>query len=178
METAVHEELIEATAVQLEEARRVIRAANECYRTVLDAAAFDPYLAMALDLGSRLGVASVLLLRHDRVGVGTVTFYPDARDEGWGLPAGVAGIRSMGVDPSAQGRGVGAALVGECIRRARAAGADAITLHTAEWLPAAIRLYERCGFVRDPGRDVRATEVMELPAELDYTGLAFRLDLR
>ena len=162
----------------LDDVRSILRAANEEYRAVLAPTAFDAYLAMVLDLESRLGVADVLVLRTEGRARGTVTFFADARDEGWGGPAGVAGIRSMGVAPDGQGRGVGAALVDECVRRARAAGATAITLHTADWLPAAIRLYERCGFVREPERDVQAVDVIAgYPAEHDFVGLAFRLDL-
>jgi ribosomal protein S18 acetylase RimI-like enzyme len=43
----------------------------------------------------------------------------------------------------------------ECVRRARRAGADALGLHTSRSMRAAIRLYERMGFVRAPERDFR-----------------------
>jgi GNAT superfamily N-acetyltransferase len=170
-------EIGEAGPEELDDVRAVLTAANETYRDVLAPAAFDAYLAMVLDLEARLAVAHVLLVRDRGRSVGTVTFFPDARDEGWGGPAGVSGIRSMGVHPDGQGRGVGAALVAECERRARRAGAHAIGLHTADWLPAAIRLYEHCGFVREPARDVRAVDVIGLPIEHDFVGLAYRLDL-
>lgn len=65
----------------------------------------------------------------------------------------------------------------ECARRARNAGAGALVLHTSEWLPAAIRLYERCGFVRDPARDLRAMDVLDIPAEVDFAVLAYLLDI-
>lgn len=157
--------------------RRILVAANEQYRSVLPAAVFESYLAMVLDLEPRLDVASVLVLDDGRGPVGTVTFFPDAREEGWGRSAGLAGIRSMGVDPAARGRGLGVELLDECVRRARAGRASAITLHTADWLPAAIRLYERYGFVREPGCDIHAVEVLGVPHEHDFVGLAYRLDL-
>jgi GNAT superfamily N-acetyltransferase len=47
-----------------------------------------------------------------------------------------------------------AALMGECLRRARAWGAPALTLHTTGLMQAAIRVYERLGFVRAPELDV------------------------
>jgi GNAT superfamily N-acetyltransferase len=158
--------------------RRILAAANEPFRSVLQPGAFDPYLEMVLALEERLSVASVILAEVEDRTVGTVTYFPDATAEGWGCPAGDAGIRAMGVDPSAQGMGIGAALLGECRRRAIADGAAAIILHTAFFLPAAIRLYERHGFVRDPRFDVRAVDVMELADQaLDYPGLAYRLEL-
>lgn len=43
----------------------------------------------------------------------------------------------------------------ECIRRARGAGATALTLHTTDIMHAAIRLYERMGFRRAPELDFR-----------------------
>jgi GNAT superfamily N-acetyltransferase len=62
-------------------------------------------------------------------------------------------VRLVAVDPAARGRGVAHALVVECIRRARAAGAPALGLHTSRSMRAAMRLYERLGFVRDPEHD-------------------------
>ena len=49
--------------------------------------------------------------------------------------------------------------------------------YTAEWLPEAIALYERCGFVRDPQADLQASVLMPVPQEHDYVALAYRLDL-
>jgi ribosomal protein S18 acetylase RimI-like enzyme len=54
----------------------------------------------------------------------------------------------LAVAPSARGRGVGVALMNECIHRARSAAATALTLHTTDLMQAAMRLYERLGFER------------------------------
>ena len=57
-------------------------------------------------------------------------------------------VRLLAVAPSARGRGVGTALMNECIHRARSVGATAVTLHTTDLMQAAMRLYERLGFER------------------------------
>src|SRR5262249_42225590 len=54
-----------------------------------------------------------------------------------------------------RGRGVGEALMRECLRLAQESGAPGITLHTTEMMQAAMRLYERMGFVRVPELDLR-----------------------
>ncbi len=64
-------------------------------------------------------------------------------------------VRLLAVSPAERGRGVGAALIGECIARARRAGAGAVTLHTTDVMVAAMRLYERLGFARAPELDFR-----------------------
>ncbi len=49
----------------------------------------------------------------------------------------------------------------ECLHRARAAGAPALALHTADIMAVAMRLYERMGFVRAPELDFRpAPEIL------------------
>jgi GNAT superfamily N-acetyltransferase len=63
-------------------------------------------------------------------------------------------VRLLAVAPAARGLGVGRALMRECIRRARQAGARALTLHTTDMMRVAMRLYEGMGFVRAPELDV------------------------
>jgi len=64
-------------------------------------------------------------------------------------------VRLLAVAPEARGKGVGVALMRECVARARASGAARLTLHTTEMMQAAVRLYERMGFVRAPEIDFR-----------------------
>ena len=64
-----------------------------------------------------------------------------------------AAFRMLVVDPAARGRGVGEALVRDCLDRARAAGKRAVVLSTAPSMTAAHRRYERLGFTRLPERD-------------------------
>jgi GNAT superfamily N-acetyltransferase len=78
-------------------------------------------------------------------------------------------IRLLAVAPEARGENVGRALVEECIRRARQAGATEIGLHTSRSMNAAIRLYRRMGFARAPEYDFQPDG-----AELVT---AYRLDL-
>lgn len=77
---------------------------------------------------------------------------------------GESGFRMLGVAPAVRGRGVGRALVGACIARARTAGRSAVAISTeAEWADAR-RLYERLGFRRDPARDLEPVPGVRLVA--------------
>lgn len=83
--------------------------------------------------------------------VGTVLLCPAAPR---GRPANPwPEVRLLAVAPAARGRGVGAALMGECIRRARATGATVLSLHTTDLMRVAKAMYERMGFVRAPDID-------------------------
>jgi ribosomal protein S18 acetylase RimI-like enzyme len=62
-------------------------------------------------------------------------------------------IRLLAVTPAARGRGVGAALMRECVRRARQSGEAVLSLHTTQLMQAAVRMYARLGFVRAPELD-------------------------
>lgn len=62
-------------------------------------------------------------------------------------------FRMLAVDPDAQGRGVGRALVDLTVERFRSTGASAVVLCSMKEMTDAHRLYERAGFVRDAERD-------------------------
>lgn len=103
--------------------------------------------------------------------VGSVMLFPPAADAygGAAARAGWPEVRLLAVAPEARGTGVGQALMDACVRRARAAGASALGLHTSRSLEAAVRMYRRMGFVRVPEHDFQpeGAELVE----------AYRLDL-
>jgi ribosomal protein S18 acetylase RimI-like enzyme len=89
----------------------------------------------------------------DRI-VGAVTFYPEgSRSKVIDWPTGWAVIRLLGVSPDCWRRGIGRALTGECVRRARRLGARAVGLHTDSRMPVAQLLYSQLGFRRAPELD-------------------------
>jgi GNAT superfamily N-acetyltransferase len=85
--------------------------------------------------------------------IGTVVERPDVGSIRTDAPE----IRLLAVAPTARGRGVGRALVQECIRRAHQSGASMLTLHTTDVMQPALRLYTQIGFVRAPELDFHPT---------------------
>jgi len=87
--------------------------------------------------------------------IGSVLLYP-SRTKAYGDMRGELSwpeVRLVSVVPEARGRGVARALMDECLRRARRAGATAIGLHTSRSMRAAMAMYTRMGFVRVPEFD-------------------------
>ena len=143
---------------------RDIRAAEVARLSEITVAAYaalegievGSYQATLADVADRVRHAEVLVaVEEDRVLVG-VTYVPDP-----GNPYAefrdpdAAGVRMLAVDPAAQGRGVGAALVAACIRRARDRRRGRIVLHTTAAMTAAQGLYRAFGFERSERRDWR-----------------------
>jgi GNAT superfamily N-acetyltransferase len=133
--------------------------------------AMGDYAVELADVGRRSREAEVLVALVPPELLGCATYVPD-RASPWAelLEGDEAGLRMLAVLPSAQGRGVGAALLDACVDRARRATRSALMLHTTPWMDAAHRLYQRAGFVRFPERDW--SPVPEVPL------LAYRLSLR
>ncbi|PWU20280.1 MAG: GNAT family N-acetyltransferase [Candidatus Rokuibacteriota bacterium] len=122
------------------------------------------------DVWSRLADSTLIVAEEQGRIAGAVTYYADARREspvGW--PPNWAAFRLLAVHPDARGRGIGRLLTAECIRRARDAGRDAVSLHTTELMAVARALYERMGFVRVPEFDFRPIPPLLV--------MAYRLDL-
>lgn len=138
------------------------------HRTVETDDDYDKELA---DVARRAADADVLVAVDDDGEVlGGVTYVPGPDSSSAEFTAAdTAGIRMLAVAESAQGRGVGDALVRACIARATEAGKRHIALHSTDRMTTAHRLYQRLGFVRDEPADWTI-----FPG---FTLLAFRLDL-
>lgn len=140
---------------------------------------FEPYLKDARDFAGRWDEENVAVVEQKGQFVGTVTYYADATREGMGWPSGLAGLRTLAVAPSVQGRGYGRALCEWCIGRARRQGAEGLALHTAGFMSSACKLYERLGFQRCDSYDLFASEVLGFDAALgDQKIIAYLLTLR
>jgi len=171
----------EAGLDELDAIASLLKQVYSEYRPHFPAETWERYVGEILDVRSRL-TDSVLIVAASEGGVvGAVGFYPDASLsslERW--PAGWASIRTLAVRGEARQRGVGEALGLECIRRARAQQAQAIGLHTASFMTAAKRLYERLGFRRAHEFDIEIGEMFAgrpLSPDESWQAQAFRLDL-
>jgi len=151
------------TAVQIRSAseedgeaiRNVTLAAYEEYAPAVPEPFWLAYRRHLLATLETKGPEDRIVAERDGVIVGSVLLFPPAA--GTYGPAGADGrwpeVRLLAVLPEARGHGVGSALMRECVRRARAAGAPVLGLHTTDMMRAAIRMYERMGFVRAPETD-------------------------
>ncbi|MEO7908850.1 MAG: GNAT family N-acetyltransferase [Roseiflexaceae bacterium] len=135
--------------------RALTLAAYAEYATIMTPTAWAG-LRQALLAGLEAGGAvERIVAEQDGTLIGSVMLYsPSANAYGDAVAgAGWPELRLLAVAAMARGQGVGTALVEECTRRARDAGANALGLHTSESLKAAIHMYERMGFVRAPAGD-------------------------
>lgn len=113
-----------------------------------------PYLRILGDVERRASLAQVWLAELDGRATGTVMLtaagqpYTEvARDR-------ELEFRMLAVDPSAQGLGVGRAMVRWILDHAETlGGVDAVVLTSAAYMVPAHRLYESLGFERVPDRD-------------------------
>jgi predicted N-acetyltransferase YhbS/mannose-6-phosphate isomerase-like protein (cupin superfamily) len=167
-------EVRDAGRSDLPAVRRVLLGAYQEYAEALPPAVFGRYLTEILDVEGRAGLGRVLVAVHAGRVVGTVTFHADAGQQG----SGWAGFRALGVEPAARGLGIGRALVRACLERARADGAPAVCLHIAEFMTAALAMYERLGFRRAPDFDFDAARHLGLDGVRPVPILAYRLDLK
>lgn len=143
----------EASDADLDEVIAVLRAANAQFARTVPPGFYRAYLDNVLDVRARLAVSRLLVAERDGRIAGTITLYPDAALEGWDWPAQWAGIRAVAVAPEARGLGIGRRLALACIEQARAHCAEAVCLHTAAFMNAAVVMYERLGFQRRPRFD-------------------------
>jgi GNAT superfamily N-acetyltransferase len=146
-----------ARAAERDAIVRLTRAAYAEYAQVMAPSAWAALeQAIGASLADDRGVTR-LVAEIDGAIVGSAALYePDAAAYGDLVSATPwPELRLVAVAPAARGRGVAQALVAACIDRARRQGARAVGLHTSRSMRAAMRLYERIGFVRDPEHDFR-----------------------
>lgn len=149
----------------------ILRDARHDERTVLREFTLSAYgqyatiMAPSAWAGLREAIVSALSNDNDAqqivaesngVVLGSVLLFPSTTDAYFGIGprARWPEIRLLAVSPEARGLGIGKLLVNECIRRATAAGAEAVGLHTSRSMREAIHLYESLGFMRDPTHDI------------------------
>jgi ribosomal protein S18 acetylase RimI-like enzyme len=139
----------------------------------LMSAHWEGYRQNIVDTLADVKPAEQIVAEHGGHMVGTVLLYPAgtvfSSADGLQVTLRWPEVRLLAVLPGARGQGVGTALMRECVRRAGQAGAAALTLHTTDIMEAAIRLYERLGFMR-------ASELDFHPAP-DVTAKGYRFDL-
>ncbi|TDC82241.1 GNAT family N-acetyltransferase [Micromonospora sp. KC606] len=123
------------------------------------------YAAVLADVDTRAGAGAVLVAVDGATGavLGSVTFVLPGSPFAELCGFGEAEFRMLAVDPVAQGRGAGEALVRACVDRAVALGCTAVVICVRGGMAeAARRLYERLGFERAPERDWSPAPGVEL----------------
>lgn len=124
----------------------------EAYRTLGDAG--DEFYERELrDIAGRRDSSEIFVAEVGGRVVGCVTFVDGLKALSEVDDPDAATVRMLGVAAEARGRGVGEALMRECIDRARQSGRKRVRLDTRTSMTSAQRLYERLGFRRDPDHD-------------------------
>lgn len=114
----------------------------------------DGYLAVLRDPASRPADTTVLAV-DDAAGrlLGAMTYIPAGSSVAQLARDDEVELRMLAVRADARGQGVAGRLLRDALVRASAAGRTALVLCVVEDNTGARALYERLGFVRDPGRD-------------------------
>lgn len=114
-----------------------------------------PYETALADVAKRAVAGEMLVYEGFAAGsvLGAVLFVLSNSDYAELSQEGEAEFRMLAVSPSAQGKGVGAALVRACLDKARESGCKSVVISVNSISHTAQRLYERLGFVREPGLD-------------------------
>ena len=122
----------------------------------------ESYAAKLRDVADRAQSAHVLAALDHHGLLGCVTVILDESPWREISGPGEGEFRMLAVDPSAQGRGVGRALVQASVDVICAAGRERVVISSAADMTAAHRLYERLGFTRAPERDWRPAPEVQL----------------
>jgi len=111
------------------------------------------YVAELRDTARRAKEAEVVVAVEDGVLLGSITSCPAGSPWKELAAEGEGEFRLLAVAGAARGRGVGEALIRECLARSQAAGDRGMALSTMATMTAAHRIYERLGFRRSPEED-------------------------
>ncbi|MEH7445216.1 GNAT family N-acetyltransferase [Bacillus sp. JJ1122] len=105
--------------------------------------------AITADIDTLSGAELLIAEEGGRI-LGSVALFPAKTDayQGYVKAQDYPEIRMLAIMPDARKRGVGSALIKDCIARSRGRNAKYIGLHTGEFMTGAMRLYEKIGFHR------------------------------
>ncbi|MEV0719049.1 N-acetyltransferase [Asanoa sp. NPDC050611] len=133
----------------------VARLTVDAYRADGQLAGDHGYDKKLADVETRAEAGELLVAADEHTGqvLGSVTFVLPGTAYAELSIDGEAEFRMLAVDPAAQGRGAGEALVRACVERATALGCQAIVICVRSFSAPAKRLYARLGFTRVPERD-------------------------
>ncbi len=160
----------DARADELDRVSGLLEESYREYASLVPPEAWESYRQDILNVRGRLSDSELIVAELDGDLVGAVTLYLHGSPSlPW--PKGWAAIRLLGVLPAFRKKGVGLALMDECVRRCRRVGLNTIGLHTTTAMAVARRLYERMGFVRVPQYDFAPDD------EDEVVVMAYRLDI-
>jgi ribosomal protein S18 acetylase RimI-like enzyme len=147
----------------------VARLTVDAYRADGQLGGGHGYERILADVAERATTGQLLVAEGAGQVVGAVTFVLPGTPYAELSGPGEAEFRMLAVDPAAQGRGVGEALVRACVARAVDLGCHAMVICVRSFSTPAQRLYARLGFVPMPERDWSPYPGVDL--------IALRLDL-
>ena len=137
-----------------EKVRTLTRLAYDEFSTTMSPEAWRALHAAVERVLHDSGAGECIVADDEGRIVGSVFLYPaDVAPYDGGNVQPLPELRLLAIAPNARRRGIGRALVDECIRRSKMSGAAALGLHTSKSLGAAIAMYEAMGFRRVPERD-------------------------
>ena len=146
------------------------RTTVSAYAAYLDDSSESDYVTHLRDAATRDREAELWVsVDDDGTLLGSVTSCPEGSPWRELSQPGEGEFRMLAVDPAAQGRGVGQALVTHVVDGFREQGARAVVICSMSTMEAAHRVYVRLGFERDPDLDWSPVPGVDL--------VAFRLDL-
>jgi GNAT superfamily N-acetyltransferase len=166
----------EAQPGERHEVRELLTAAYGQYAAAVgERALFQRYFDDVTDV-DHVGEATRLVVESDGRIAGTALLYaPDQVPELPFFPPDWAWVRAVGVHPELRRGGIARLLMAECLHRASAGGAAALSLHTMTFMADAIRLYERLGYRRAAELDIDVAAEYGIDGEM--VALGYRLDI-